>query len=261
MTYLSFSSAITPHENVRTINEYQKKLYGDIEKESAEWLFSKYNDVLEKYREKYALKILDIGGSRGYFALNVKEYFCNTDCDVTVVDNTRFDTWTDFSKRITFIEASVDDINKIFPEDTVDIVFANRVFHHFVRDDWRKTLEGIDQIIKKIYKIIRGNGILCITEHFFNGLLIDSFSGRLVYEISSSRRRTIIAQCKKIRVESAGVGVCFLSKKIWIKKLTDNKFKIEKIDESKNERVKEWYKKLMFLNKSNTLDNVLIARK
>jgi hypothetical protein len=61
-------------------------------------------------------------------------------------------------------------------------------------------------------------------------------------------------------VESAGVGVCFLSKKILVNKLVSNKFEIETIYESKNERLKRWYQKIIFLNKKNTLDNIIIAK-
>lgn len=246
-------------DDIRIINEYQKNLYGNMEKTISERLFSKYNDVLQKHRGKDTLKILDIGGASGYFALKLKEYYCDTDCDVTVIDSTVFETWSEFSGRINCIETSVDDIDKIFSENTFDIIFANRVFHHFVRKNWKQTVEGIDEIIKKIHKILKKNGTICITEHFFDGLFVDGLSSRIVYALSSNKCKAIIALCKKIGVESAGVGVCFLSKKTWIKKLTDNKFEIEKIDESKKERLKEWYKKIMFLNKKNTLDNIIIA--
>ena len=246
--------------DVKIINEYQKNLYGNMEKTIPEWLFSKYNDVLQKHREKGTLKILDIGGASGYFALKLKEYYSNIDCDVTVIDSTIFETWEEFSKKINCIETSVDNIDKIFPENTFDIIFANRVFHHFVRKNWKQTVKGIDEIIKKIHKIIKKNGTICITEHFFDGLLIDSLSSRVVYALSSNKCKPIIALCKKIGVESAGVGVCFLSKKIWVEKLTSNKFEIENIDESKNERLKKWYIKMLFFNRKNTLDNTITAK-
>ena len=248
-------------DNTRVINDYQKKIYADMEKTNSEQLFSKYSDILQMYRGKSALKILDIGGASGYFALKLKEYFLNTNCEVTVIDSTKFDTWGEFSEKINFVETSADNIDEIFPENTFDIIFANRAFHHCVRNTWKKTIEGIDEIINKINGILNKNGVLCITEHFFDGLLADGLSSRLVYEISSNKRKIIIKICNKIGVESAGIGVCFLSKKTWIKKLTCNKFKIERIDESEIERVKGWYKKIFFLNKKNTLDNVIIAQK
>lgn len=247
-------------DGVRIINEYQKNLYGNMEKTISEWLFSKYNGVIQKYRKKRALKILDIGGASGHFAVMLKEFYFDIDCDVTVIDSTKFETWNEFSKKINSIETSADNIDRIFPEDTFDIIFANRVFHHFVRENWEQTIEGINEIIKKARKILNKNGRICITEHFFDGFLIDSISSRIIYAISSNKCKAIIWLCKKMGVESAGVGVCFLSKKILVNKLVSNKFEIEIIYESKNERLKRWRQKIVFLNKRNTLDNIIIAK-
>lgn len=245
----------------KTINEHQKIQYGNMEKDVSKELLSRFAAVLSTYKENDSIKILDIGGASGHFALSLKEYFGNGNCEVTVIDNTVFETWDALSNKVTCIKTSADSINEIFSENTFDIIFANRVFHHFVRGSWKSTVEGINSIIGKIYKILKNDGRLCITEHFFNGLLFDKMSSKIIYKLSSCIFKPIVTLCKKIGVESAGIGVCFLSYTMWFKLLDENIFLIESIDAGKNERIHEWYKKICFLNKENILDNIIIAKK
>jgi hypothetical protein len=119
----------------------------------------------------------------------------------------------------------------------------------------------MNNILGKIYKILKNDGRLCVTDHFFNGFIFDKISSRIVYKISSCTLKPVLTVCKKIGVESSGIGVCFLSYNMWLNLLDKNNFWIEKLDMGKSSRMKEWYKKIWFINKENILDNIIIARK
>jgi ubiquinone/menaquinone biosynthesis C-methylase UbiE len=248
-------------KSTKIINEHQRIQYENMEKEISKGLLLEFDDILSKYKNNNSIKILDIGGASGNFALTVKEYFAGINCEVIVIDNTKFETWTEFSNKITFIETSVDNLDTVFKENMFDIIFANRVFHHFVRESWKETVCGMKSIMGKIYKTLKQDGHLCIVDHFFDGMLFDKISSKLVYTISSCTFKPILAISKRIGVESAGIGVCFLSYNMWIELLRENNFIIERLKRTDNERMKEWYKKICFLNRRNTLDNIMVCKK
>jgi len=247
--------------DIKHINEYQKIQYEKLEKDMHKGLLSRFEPYLSKYKNSNSIKILDIGGASGYFAMEIKEYFANEDCEVTVVDNTAFDTWAGFSNRITFIQSSADKLDSIFDENTFDLIFVNRLFHHLVRENWKKTIEGISSIMGKIHKILKPDGQLCITDHFYDGLVFDEICSKVIYMISSSTFSPILKICKKFGSLSAGVGVCFLSYKMWVKLLNENNLQIDKLDLTNNEFITAIYKKILLLNSKNTLDNIIIAKK
>jgi ubiquinone/menaquinone biosynthesis C-methylase UbiE len=247
--------------NVKSINEYQKIQYEKLEKDICKNLLSRLEPYISKYKDNSSIKILDIGGASGYFALEIKEYFADKNCEVTVVDNTVFDTWAEFSNRITFFQSSVDNLDNIFDENIFDLIFVNRVFHHLVRENWKRTIEGISNVMRKIYKILKHDGQLCITDHFYNGLIFDEICSKIIYMISSSTFKPILKMCKKMGSLSAGVGVCFLSYNMWVKLLNENNLQIEKLDLTNNEWIRATYKKILLLNSKNTLDNIIIAKK
>ena len=244
----------------KIINGHQKVQYENMEKHISEELLSKYEDVLLKFKDTGFIKILDIGGAGGNFALKLKEYFGDKKCGVTVIDNRTFDTWEKFSGRVAFVETSVDNLDKLYEKETFDLIFANRVFHHFVRNSWKETVDGINSIMKKIHRILKTNGRLCITEHFFDGIVFNKISSKIVYAISSCTFKPVIKMCSMIGVESAGIGVCFLSYNMWNDLLFKNYFIMERLEISKKERIKKWYKKICFLNWRNTLDNIMVIK-
>jgi len=246
---------------VKCINEYQKIQYETLEKDMCKNLLLRFKPFISKYKNNKPIKILDIGGASGYFALEIKEYFTNEKCEITVVDNTIFNTWAEFSNRITFIQSSADNLDSIFGENTFDLIFVNRLFHHLVRESWKKTIEGISNIMRKIHKILKHDGQLCITDHFYNGLVFDEICSKVIYTASSSTFSPILKICKKIGSLSAGVGVCFLSYKMWVRLLSENNLQIDKLDLTNNEFITSAYKKILLLNSKNTLDNIIIAKK
>jgi len=246
---------------MKSINEAQKIQYEKLEKAICKDLLLRYEPYISKYKNNDSIKILDIGGASGHFALEVKEYFIDKNCEIIVVDNTAFDTWEEFSNRITFIQSSADNLDDIFGENTFDIIFVNRLFHHLVRESWKKTIKGISNIMGKIYKILKNDGQLCITDHFYDGLVFDEICSKVIYIASSSTFKPIMEICKKIGSLSAGVGVCFLSYNMWLKLLNENNLQIKKLDLANNEFIRAKYKKILLLNRKNTLDNIMIVKK
>jgi ubiquinone/menaquinone biosynthesis C-methylase UbiE len=76
---------------IRTINDHQQERYKSAEKKTADRFMMYFSDILEEKRrnEKKIVKILDIGGASGYFALALKDYFSDIDCEIVVLDSTK----------------------------------------------------------------------------------------------------------------------------------------------------------------------------
>lgn len=249
------------NNSIKIINSHQKELYETYEEGSAKIYLDNYSYVLEKIKTKDEVKILDIGGASGHYAVELYNYLAGRKRKITVLDSAKYDTWEKYSTEIEFIEESADNIEKLFSENTFDIVFANRVFHHFVRGTWKETMKGIRETTREIYKVLNKDGWFCITDHFYNGMAYDKSSSRIIYGLTSCSLPVIVKVCKRLGAESAGVGVCFLSQKTWINYLEDAGFKIEKMNENKKELKLKLYKKLLLCSKKITLDNIIICKK
>jgi ubiquinone/menaquinone biosynthesis C-methylase UbiE len=205
------------------------------------------------------LKILDIGGASGNFALSLSEFFSNIKCEIFVVDTTQYETWMQYKNKINFIEGSANKLTTIFREEKFDLIFANRVFHHFINRTWEKTIHGMIEIMKQIFTLLKQDGVFCINDHFYNGLFYDKATSKIIYMLTSCTLQPIVKLCKKLGAESAGVGACFLSKKMWITILTNTGFIIDRIMESEKAFKVNKIKKICLCNKSIVLDNIILV--
>jgi ubiquinone/menaquinone biosynthesis C-methylase UbiE len=204
--------------------------------------------------------MLGLGGGAGYFALSLHKHFFNNNCEIFVVDTTQYDTWEKHADKVTFVKASAENLSKLFSEETFDLVFANRVFHHFVTSSWRKSFSGMADIMKQVAFILKKDGLFCICDHFFNGVLHHTSTSKIIYALTSIRFKPVAALFRKLEAHTAGIGVCFLSKKMWLHLFSQTDFIIETLKESPSRKLK-WYENLFLLVKSYSGDNVIILKK
>ena len=252
------------NNEIAIINDYQKKQYEDYEKGTANILLDKYKAILDKtVQDKNKIKILDIGGASGNFALVLYNYLHGKNCEIMVIDTTEYDTWDKFQDKIKFIRESANNLENMFSANTFDIVFANRVFHHFVIDSWKKSVELINNVIRQISIILKDDGYFCITDYFYDGLFFDTSASRMIYTLTSCKIPLFVRIFRRIEAKSAGIGVCFLSRKMWYKIFVKNNLYTESINEG--HKLKRnilriiTYKVCLFIK--NVQENVIILRK
>lgn len=245
---------------MRSINAQQKILYADYEKQGSTRYFDRYQKYLSQFKNRSTLRILDIGGASGYFAMLLKDYFKAAQVEIYVLDITEYDTWhqDEFRKEIHFICDSVENLKSLFQEDTFDIIFANRVFHHFINATWKKTLLGMENCMVALRQLLRGDGALLIMDHFYNGQLWDSSSSFLIYHFTSIRSPLLSKFIKKFGAATAGVGVCFQSQKMWVNRLQKCGFTIKKIEHAQCDRL-SILKRIGLLCKSVSRNNIIFA--
>jgi ubiquinone/menaquinone biosynthesis C-methylase UbiE len=247
-------------EKVKMINEHQKSYYEKEENLVLSYILDKYSNLLDKLKSRNTLKILDIGGANGQLAFALKEYFSDINCEIYVVDTTEYDSWTKYADKITFIKASADNLVELFETNSFDLVFANRVFHHLVRNSWRSTMLGMSDVMKQVASILKKNGFFCVVEIFCNGIVFNNASSKIIYSLTSCKLSLIIMLCRKLKAESAGVGVCFLPKKMWLTLFLQSGFIVNSLQEDKQIKL-PWCKRVFLLNKNISYRNVFILQR
>jgi SAM-dependent methyltransferase len=218
--------------------------------------------------EKNDIHILDIGCGGGDFALALYSYFQDKGINIKIycLDNEEYQTWhtAQYSISLIFIKGSAVDLCKIFDSIKFDLVFCNRVFHHFVLDSWRKSYDCMRGIMRQIVSVLKHDGFICITDYYYNGLFFDTSSSRIIYFLTSLKIPLLIKLFRKFESKSAGVGVCFLSKQMWFSMFNDMGLDVEYIKETGRMLVRwnhEIIYKLFLLLKFRSEDNIFIVKK
>ncbi|MCL2628772.1 MAG: class I SAM-dependent methyltransferase [Oscillospiraceae bacterium] len=212
----------------KDINEYQKNIYHQSEVVSYEGKLIRFETVLLKIKDEYdkskSIKILDIGGGGGVFAQALLSFFKGYNCDIYVLEITEYDTWKDHTD-IRFVKGSAFDVCELFENESFDIIFTNYVFHHLIQKTYKDTINGIEQTLSDISKLLTRNGFLCISECYYFIPVIREKSSFLAYFASTIRTSFLASALRKFGIKSSGVGVCFLSQKKWktLLKKTDYK--------------------------------------
>ena len=108
---------------------------------------------------------------------------------------------------------SVENLENYLNTYDIDIVFINWVLHHLVSDSYLKTRSNIINTLT-IIKRNKHVKYLSIFENMYNGILFDSLPSRLIFQITSLKSIKLLT--RKMGANTAGIGVSFLSKKMWI---------------------------------------------
>jgi ubiquinone/menaquinone biosynthesis C-methylase UbiE len=243
----------------KTINDYQKNIYENYERDTADSYIENYRTILSGLPTDKTLRLIDIGGSSGYFVKKILENFPELNLKITVLDNTKYSTWDNNWENIEFIQDSADNIEKIFGIDYFDIIFANRVYHHMVSNTFKKTLIGMQETTDKFYNVLKKDGLLCIIDTFSDGLLFDKAPSRLVF-LSTSYNGIFTKFIRKLGAKSAGIGVCMRSEKMWISMIHKTKFKIQEIKHGPNSFIPIFQKIFLFI-KDYYEDSIMILKK
>lgn len=231
------------------ISKEQQLAYAKLERDGAKAYVNGYNDYLKKYIGTDEILILDIGGGAGYFANEIKAFYNqnNTNASVNVIDNCQYNEWLLFD-NVNFIAESAFTALDKFPDSSVDICFLNMILHHLTTDTYKKTRKSQQELLEMIYKKIKPDGYVCITECYNQNPIIRGFSTPVAYLLSSIELPILKKIAKKIGVGVTGAAVCFLSNESWEKLFSKIGFKI--IDNQ--ESPWHWEIKLLLRNKPFT---------
>jgi len=162
---------------------------------------------------------LDIGGGNGLFADRVLATYSNS--RGTVLDNAEIllrknKDWPD---RKTIVCGSAENLETLFAGERFDIIFMNWVLHHLVGESYASTTENVRRLLHGAGSLLHPNGRISIFEHMYDGLVIDNLPSHIIYHLTSSRRLSSLI--RRWGANTAGVGVCFRSRKAWLDIIRD----------------------------------------
>lgn len=113
------------------------------------------------------------------------------------------------SERKTLVYGSVENLDGL--DSKYDLVHLNWLLHHLVGDSYRQTRTNILRAVGSAARLLSPRGRLSIFECLYNGFLFDNLPGHLIFHLTSSR--TLAGIMRRCGANTAGVGVCFLSRK------------------------------------------------
>ena len=159
---------------------------------------------------------LDVGGGNGKFADRVLKEYPNS--KGTVLDSSEVLISRNLEDaRKTLIIDSVENIESI--DTRYDIIFLHWLLHHVVSDSYKETRRNQIWTLKVAKSHLNRNGKISVFENLYDGSLSDKLPGWLIYQLTSCRALSGITS--RLGANTAGVGVCFLSKKEWFSAIHD----------------------------------------
>lgn len=100
-----------------------------------------------------------------------------------------------------------------FPEERFDLITANCLLHHLVRESYHATRVHQRQMLRRLASRLRPGGRLFVCEHLYQSWSLIGLPGWLIYQLTSSR--ALAPLVRRAGANTAGVGVCFLSAEQW----------------------------------------------
>ncbi|MCM1173569.1 MAG: class I SAM-dependent methyltransferase [Blautia sp.] len=251
--------------STKTINEAQERWYKNGELSLVDKYIGMYSEIIEEIRERETVTILDIGGGAGYFVKELLRHVTSKNSkmrkiDIYLVDTHRYDTWDDDDRRIHFLEGNALDIDLICGGGgKFDYIFCNMFFHHLLGDSFKQSAMFRENCISKMKKVLKPDGKIGIIDNLNDGFLWDQASCRILYFFTTTKNPLVVRICKRMGSNSAGVGVCMLSRKMWRKLVNGAGMRIIDSVDSEPDKL-GILKKVCLCNKSYREFNLMILQ-
>lgn len=193
------------------LNEKQNAAF-DTEFHSPEELENKFLLLEELFNDR-PFNVLDLGGGNGLFADQLlarfpKSFVAIVDISSLLLAKNRPST------RKELIHGSIESMLSILSGRTFDCITVNWVFHHLVGNSYQACRKNCLDTLIQCKKILSPNGMLLVTENMFDGYLRSNLPSHLIYTITATRWPWFVRLAKRF-FNTAGVGVCFQSRRAW----------------------------------------------
>jgi Predicted O-methyltransferase len=192
------------------LNEEQLR-YFDTEFVTPEmWVFAE-----RWFREAFPegrFSFLDIGGGNGCFTDSLLERFPNS-TGVLIDNGEALVSANKPHPRKTVLLESALELERRFGGQRFDLVCFNWVLHHLVTSSYESTCRLQAEVLAGARSLLSARGRICIFENLYDGAIVDSAPGWMIYQLTSSTLLSPIV--KQLGANSAGCGVCFRSSTQW----------------------------------------------
>lgn len=243
----------------KQINSHQAQWYSEGEKQLISQYMERYGTLIEEIKSRENLRILDVGGGAGYFVSQLHQVLSSSNTYI-VADTHRYDTWDDENTGITYCQCDAAQLSSVFEKESFDYIFCNMLFHHLVTASYQESALIREVCLKEILHVLKADGKLCIVDNFCDGYLHDQLSSRLIFHMTTCKNPLLVRLFFKLGSNSAGVGVCMLSEKMWMTMLTNAGLNCLSLIKEADDGL-GLMKKVLLMNKSYRQFNTMICER
>ncbi|MCC5650348.1 class I SAM-dependent methyltransferase [Nostoc sp. XA013] len=200
------NNEVIKHLNHEQLQEFNKEYIDNLR-------WARIKVLIDHHFKDKQFTFIDIGGGNGLFADRILQNYPKS--SATIIDNAS--VLLELNKpdiRKTWLLASVEELNNIFDENRkFDLIFFNWSLHHFVKGSYSQTRKTQHEALTNARNLLSENGYISIFENMYDGIILKNLPSHLIFHLTSS---TLLAPImKKLGANTAGCGVCFLSKPQW----------------------------------------------
>lgn len=160
-------------------------------------------------------RILDIGGGNGKFMDQLLAEFPESEGYLIDISRNLLDKNRPNPKKH-LIHGSFEDLPKLLPGRSFDLITINWVLHHLVGPSYRLSVQNIEQALAMTSGMLSPDGFLLVAENEYQGLLESNVPSHVIYTITRIRKPAVVGLTRRY-FNTAGVGVCFQSRRGWIR--------------------------------------------
>lgn len=158
-------------------------------------------------------EILDIGGGNGKFMDRMLDEFPEARGYLIDVSQNLL-ALNRPGPRKHLIHGSFEDLPQLVADKKFDLITINWVLHHLVGPGYRQSVDNIEQALKMASRLLSPSGFIFVAENEYQGLFETNLPSHVIYAITRIKNPVFVRLANRY-FNTAGVGVCFQSKRSW----------------------------------------------
>jgi Methyltransferase domain len=176
----------------------------------SEQRWQKINALIQESFPTGEFSFLDVGGGNGRFTDRILTTYPNS--RGTILDNSELLLSRNLPNgRKKLLNCSVEALAE--QSEHYDLICLNWLLHHLVSVSYSQSRRNIDAVLGMLRLRLTEQGRVSIFENMYDGYIFDGLPSYLIFALTSSQR--LAKLISQLGANTAGVGVCFLSRRQW----------------------------------------------
>lgn len=156
--------------------------------------------------------MLDVGGGTGALCDYLHEQFPHSRATVLDISPDLLGANVPAPWK-TILQGSATDLASLLGRQSFDLVCIHSLLHHVVDGKYHSSGRQVERVLQQVQDVLAPGGRLSLFELSYRGWPIETLSGRIIFELTSSR--LLGPLCRRLGANAGGVGVRFLPESAW----------------------------------------------
>jgi hypothetical protein len=199
---------------IKKLDESQVEAFNTVYVSGQRWVVIKRR-IDDSFPEG-EFTFLDLGGGNGKFTDALLAQYplaCGT-----VLDNSQtLLSRNEPNARKSLICDSVENLARI--DRAYDLICTHWLLHHLISDSYAQSRRNQLALLSSLPKLMTARGRVSLFENNYSGWIAESFPGYVIYRLTASR--ALASLTRRLGANTAGVGVCFLSRSQWLRTIDE----------------------------------------